>query len=153
VVLMQGLNISQTMSSKATKGKSLDTGDTHWSSVVKGGGCFQSDLHRRRQSRIKNYTSIGQGVRVSYFLVFVHSQRIVLLRVTVCWSRVHVCVCLWMGACVHAYMRTCVHAFARVRVHLCLHAYMRMYGCVHLCGHVCTCVISEWTEVTKMCWI
>jgi len=36
VVLTRGTNISQVMSSKATKAKALDTGDTHWSSVVKG---------------------------------------------------------------------------------------------------------------------
>jgi len=29
--------MSQVMSSKATKEKVLDTGDTHWSGVVKGG--------------------------------------------------------------------------------------------------------------------
>ena len=37
VVLTWGSNISQAMSSKATKGKALDTGDTHWSGVVEGG--------------------------------------------------------------------------------------------------------------------
>jgi len=38
VVLTPGSNISQSMSSKATKGKALDTEDTHWIGVVKGGG-------------------------------------------------------------------------------------------------------------------
>ena len=76
---------------------------------------------------------------MSYFLVFVHSQKIVLLRVTVCWSRVHVCVCLWMGACVHAYMRACVHAGACAFVFACVRAYVRVCSFVCTCVHVCIC--------------
>jgi len=36
VVLTRGSIISQVMSSKATKEKALDTGDTHWSGIVEG---------------------------------------------------------------------------------------------------------------------
>ena len=82
------------------------------------GGCFHSNLHRRRQSGIKNYASIGQGVCVPYFVLYVHNQTIVLLCVIVCWSRVHVCVCVcaWVYAC----MRACVHACMRACVCTCV---------------------------------